>query len=1086
MTTAELWQKIQSIYHAALERRPEERSAFLDQACGGDVSLRREIDSLLSSHDEAGSFLNTPATQLAAIDLAAEQAYPKTGSRIGPYKLVSLLGRGGMGEVYLAEDTRLGRKVALKLLDTSLITNLQLRARFLREAQLASSLDHPNICTIHEIGEHAGQMFIAMQYVEGKTLKQAIDSRPLGFDGLVSVSLQIADALALAHERGIVHRDIKPTNIIVTPRGQVKVLDFGLAKLIESHEESEDTLTRTGAVMGTPAFMSPEQARGKGADHRSDIFSFGVVLYEMATGALPFKGQSQAETMNAVINLPHVPASELNRDVPLDVATIIDRALAKRPDDRYKTMRDLIADLRRAAGLSSGLRNRSDVPDGVIVPYVPTSRETVFNRLERTLHLSPSRKWRAALAILLVLVIAVAAVWLIQRNADLKRASRQLPQLEELAKAGRFFEAYDLATSLEQHLPDDPTIARLMASISVPLTAATDPPGARVYLRRFAPNGMFPERNLVGTTPITDKKVARGDYVIYVEKEGYATVERTVSGGGFIRETGYMPPPSPIKIDERLIESSRVPDRMVYVAGGDYRLSAWRRPTDERVRLGGFFIDRYEVTNQEFKEFINGGGYLRRELWKHTFIKAGRELKWEEAMRELRDRTGLPGPRSWSGQNYPEGRAAHPVTEITWYEAAAYAEFRGKRLPTMFEWEKAARNGQSSFAGLTLPWGLSGETTDHRANFKSAGTSPVDSFEFGMSPFGCYNMAGNVGEWCLNETTEGFITAGGSWEDPAYLFGYYGTYPPFHSSNKLGFRCAATAADGAGDQGAMKINIANEVPVYTPASESTVRGWFKYYDYEKSPLDAEVIETIETQDWRREKVAYGGADGERVVAYLYLPKNHKGPFQVVHFIPAADVARRIRPLPDSIQSFCPSIIKSGRAIFGVVLKGYIERDLPAGYVDPSPDRVEYVEQSARHIIDMRRGLDYLVTRGDVDAQRIALFAPSVSGYPFILPAVEGRYRSVVFCGSSIRKYHLQWKPEVSPINFAPQIRQPKLMMHGRYDEAAPLKTEGEPLFKLYREPKRLFLYEGGHVPSQEVFVPALSAWLDETMGPVGR
>src|SRR5581483_3581645 len=221
--------------------------------------------------------------------------------------------------------------------------------------------------------------------------------------------------------------------------------------------------------------------------------------------------------------------------------------------------------------------------------------------------------------------------------------------------------------------------------------------------------------------------------------------------------------------------------------------------------------------------------------------------------------------------------------------AAAYAEFRGKRLPTLFQWEKAARDGVNNFIGQTMPWGLLEAGVDLRANFKREGAMPVSSFAFGMSPYGCYNMAGNVAEWCANETPQGYFIAGGSWEDPTYLFGYYGTYPGFYSSNKIGFRCVMSATNAAEDQSAMRIDITHEVPLYTPAGDDKVKEWLKLFDYQPSPLDAEIVEVAETEAWRREKIAFNGASGERAMAYLYLPKNFQRPLQVVHLLPAADV-----------------------------------------------------------------------------------------------------------------------------------------------------------------------------------------------------
>ena len=364
----ERYKQVDELFIAALERQPEERAAFLDQACSGDSDLRREVETLLSADDQAQSFIESPAYQLAPELLTDDQPRSLVGETIGPHRIIKQLGSGGMGQVYLAEDFRLGRRIALKLLSRSLTGDSLSRKRFLREARVASALDHPNICTIYEVGEARGWCFIAMQYVEGQTLREVIRGRPLSLDSMLSLSLQVADALAAAHSQGIIHRDIKSGNIIITERGQAKVLDFGLAKPFEREAgRAVDELTRTGAVHGTPAYMSPEQARGERADYCSDIFSLGVVMYEMATGRLPFKGESPAEMMNAVINQPHTPVVELKKEVPATLSAVIDRALAKEPADRYQSVAELIADLRKVLEQTGSLGHSlssSETPRG--------------------------------------------------------------------------------------------------------------------------------------------------------------------------------------------------------------------------------------------------------------------------------------------------------------------------------------------------------------------------------------------------------------------------------------------------------------------------------------------------------------------------------------------------------------------------------------------------------------------------------------------------------------------------------------------------------------------------------------------------
>ena len=348
--TPERWQQVDEVFHSALEREPVQRAAFLDQACAGDEELRKEVEALISSYESPGSFISRPALEKFADSLAEDQTDLRTGQAISHYKILRTLGAGGMGNVYLAQDSLLNRKVAIKLLPISLSYDKQFRVRFIREAQLASALEHSNICTVYEVGEFSGRHFIAMQYVEGETLKEVIGERSMKLDSLLSISLQVADALAAAHSQGIIHRDIKSSNIMITARGQAKVLDFGLAKLIESGGVGEESgLTQTGAMMGTPSYMSPEQARGERVDSRSDIFSFGVVMYEMATGREAFKRKSRAETLNTVINEPHRPAGELNKEVPVQLSAVIDRALAKEVRERYQSIGGLIEELRQVA-----------------------------------------------------------------------------------------------------------------------------------------------------------------------------------------------------------------------------------------------------------------------------------------------------------------------------------------------------------------------------------------------------------------------------------------------------------------------------------------------------------------------------------------------------------------------------------------------------------------------------------------------------------------------------------------------------------------------------------------------------------------
>jgi dienelactone hydrolase len=293
--------------------------------------------------------------------------------------------------------------------------------------------------------------------------------------------------------------------------------------------------------------------------------------------------------------------------------------------------------------------------------------------------------------------------------------------------------------------------------------------------------------------------------------------------------------------------------------------------------------------------------------------------------------------------------------------------------------------------------------------------------------------------------------------------------------------------DAAHDQGAMKIDIEQEVPRFEPVSKERARALLTRYDYNKGALlDAHVKESVSTDEWRREKIAYSGADGEQALAYLYLPKNASPPYQVIHFFPAGDVAHRLRTVPQSIESDYKGLIHSGRAVFTVVLRGFPERDLPTELVNPDESSAEFVDATARNIIDLRRGLDYLLTRNDLDAARVVFLACSFGGPMMVQPAIESRYSAVVMSSAAISPKDSRYHPATNAVNFVPLIEAPKLFIHGRYDEASPLKTAAQPLFDLAPEPKEIILHDGAHRPNLEFLAATVSEWLDKKLGPVRR
>ncbi len=352
--TPERYRQAGELFYAALELRPDARAAFLAHACAADPAMRAEVESLLGAHEQTGRFIDEPPSATAARLIAKLDSEARAGQMIGRYRIVRLLGKGGMGEVYLAEDTRLNRRAALKLLPIESTRDDTRVRRFIQEARAASALNHPNIIAVYEIGEEAGTHFMAAELVEGQTLRELFRQPPPGFAIILEVAIQTAAALQAAHAAGIVHRDIKPENIMLRPDGLVKVLDFGIAKLVTGRKTNGaratgrmQELTGPGVILGTLPYLSPERVRMLPADARSDIFSLGVVLYEMIAGRAPFEGKEMNEMINAVLATEPPPVAALRPETPLELQHIVSKCLRKDPAHRYQTSEELLADLRK-------------------------------------------------------------------------------------------------------------------------------------------------------------------------------------------------------------------------------------------------------------------------------------------------------------------------------------------------------------------------------------------------------------------------------------------------------------------------------------------------------------------------------------------------------------------------------------------------------------------------------------------------------------------------------------------------------------------------------------------------------------------
>ena len=411
----ERWQEIELVLQEALDRPPLQRASFLETACAGDEELKAEATTLIAAYEEAGDFIEQPAIAQDAYVLLGNDAGDNVAREIGPYRIVERLGAGGMGEVYLAQDTRLSRLVALKLLPIYFASDETRLRRFQSEARAASALNHPNILTIHEVGESDGVYFIATEFIDGKTIGELMLAQKLSLEEILDCVEQVASALAVAHAAGIVHRDIKPENIMRRHDGLLKILDFGIAKLLEPktpdvlHETAAPvTQTEMGQVLGTVNYMSPEQARGLAVDERTDIWSLGVVLYEMLSGKLPFRGATRMDTMVAILDRQPAPlsevASEHNRSTPL-LQSVVDKCLCKDVNGRYRTVNELLADLKSA---------RQQLANPVVVKAEPPTRN---RRVKPTVIAS----------VLLLLVIAIGGTMLYRRSVKRRQPAASEP-----------------------------------------------------------------------------------------------------------------------------------------------------------------------------------------------------------------------------------------------------------------------------------------------------------------------------------------------------------------------------------------------------------------------------------------------------------------------------------------------------------------------------------------------------------------------------------------------------------------------------------------------------------------------------------
>jgi eukaryotic-like serine/threonine-protein kinase len=882
-----------------------------------------------------------------------------------------------------------------------------------------------------------------------------IESRQISIETAIRYGSVLSEAIAAAHRAGIVHRDLKPANIMLSDQGHLKILDFGLAKLVEPvHAGSqpgsvatpllETTLTRDGAFIGTVAYMSPEQIEGEPADTRSDIFSFGVLFYEMLAFRRPFRGESMASTMISILRDPAPPLKSVRAGAPPEIERILTRCLEKNRELRYPSALELHQDL------SACLTRKAASQIGLLAL------------------LKRPRVVAAALAC--VLVVASLGGWIWWRSERARWASNvALPGIATLAEARKYAEAFSLAGEAAKYIPADQRLADLMDQVSVETSVETNVPGAGVWCKEYA----TPEAEWrhLGRSPVHKVRVPRGLKRWRIELDGYQTIEAARS-----------PELDAASMTFTLDKAGSIPSEMVRVPEGSATL-LYLTGLDHlgRHQLDDFLIDRHEVTNRQFAEFVAAGGYRNPQYWKHPIEQGGRVLDWQEAVGLFRDSTGRPGPAAWELGEFPAGQADFPVSGVSWYEAAAYAEFAGKSLPTVFHWNRAAWT-YASFRDISPVTRLS--------NFAGRGPAPAGKF-LGVNPYGTTDLAGNVKEWCWNaadnQSSKRYIL-GGAWNEPAYMFNDPDAQSPLSRPLTYGIRCvkylSPVPADALRPVETARRNYQKEEPI----SEDAFRIYRRFFAYDKARLDPVIESTDDSAThWRVEKVTFNAAYGnERVIAYLYLPRGVTPPYQTVIFFPGA-AARRTRTygtyLGSGLTDYFDFIIRSGRAVLHPVYKSTYERGDGL-----TSDRPNMTNRYREHIIqlfkDFARGIDYLETREDIDKSRLGYYGFSWGACmgPILL-ALEERCRAAVWAYGGF--WQQQSPPEVEQMNFAPRVKTPTLMLNGQYDFVFPVETSQKPMFRLLGtnpKDKRHLLYESGHsVPRSELVTETLR-WFDQYLG----
>jgi len=1024
--------------------------------------------------------------------------------RLGDFLLERRLGAGGMGVVYQAQQISLKRQVALKVLPSGTCCGKGTIERFHREARAAAKLHHPNIVTIYADGIEQGICYFAMEMIEGQGLDQVIEDlrsakaseasaspsddvdraspsrrapadSELGgqepipcllrdcesdreyFETVALVISEVAEALAYAHNKGIIHRDVKPSNLMLTRDGRLILLDFGIARICQ-----EQAMTLTGSFVGTPRYMSPEQIRGRSgeASHYSDIYSLGVTLYELLTLETLFDGNSHEQVIHRILNEDPARPRQLDRRIPIDLETICCKAMEKEPSRRYQNADAMAEDLRRY------LSGR------VIAAKPPRAADRVIKLVRR-------RKLATVLASGIVVMMVFAAMFAWKHYSVQWAQQDAMAEIDHLIEQDRYFDALLLAKRADHYVPDNPLLKQRWPLLSREFTILTHPPNAEVMLGQYDQEKAN-WKNL-GRAPLRGVRIPFGTYRWKVEKAGFTPLEVVISNDLPSSSTDLTTLPSR-RLVLALHRPDEVPAGMVRIPEADLRQDQLFYGTGCVPAAPPFLIDKHEVTNRQYKAFVAHGGYEDQRFWVHEFVRNGKVIPWSEAVNTFRDQTGRYGPSNWKNGTYPPRCADFPVGGISWYEAAAFARFQGKALPTIYHWLQAT-------GPRDHPYRI--------ARFGNFGKGPLPvGRSRGMGQFGLYDAAGNVREWCLNTIQgqpEKRCILGGGWSDHAFMFVSGEIRSPWDRDPVNGMRCVIYLSDEETVPPAAfepiehrHRDFSNFKPVSQEEFDSIIS---MSYSYDRTELNAQIESVDNTDAYVRQRVTFDAAyPNERIIAYLHLPDNVTPPYQPVIWFPASDATDS--PWDENAyKDEMKVILDSGRAVIAPFYKGTYERRLERPFYPPGgvQSRNLYIQRSQ----DLRRTVDYLQSREDIDMNDLAYVGLGWGAEmgPLMI-ATEDRFKTGILLlgGISACRRH----PASDPANFAPRIEIPILMINGREDSVFPYETAQRPLFDLLGTPpahKRHIRLPSGRCigwPQRKAYATQIEAWLDQYLGPVSR